>query len=111
MRMTQFIGLKAGVKSQLVMLDDSGHADCPTCICNRTPEKYPGKYKCYGMFDEEIELSGYSFKSRNEIIPAYEAVQSETWSSGPVIFTALEDKDGNWIDETLWSEEEMKSYL
>ncbi len=41
-----------------------------------------------------------------------EDVQSEPWSSGPCYFLALKDhKTGDWVEETLWSEEEMNEHL
>ena len=37
----------------------------------------------------------------------YEEVQESPWSSGPVFFLALKDEKGEWVKESLWSEEEI----
>jgi hypothetical protein len=36
-----------------------------------------------------------------------EAVQASPWSSGPMIFMALQDENEEWIEETLWDEKEI----
>ena len=40
-----------------------------------------------------------------------EAVQASPWSSGPMIFMALQNENGEWIEETLWDEEEINSTI
>lgn len=58
----------------------------------------------YGMFGTEYPLHRYQKKDRSFI---YEYVQSDPWSSGPVIFLALRDRDGKPIKESLWDQEEI----
>lgn len=40
-----------------------------------------------------------------------EAVQANPWSSGPVIFVALKDENGEWIEETLWNENDIQEMI
>jgi hypothetical protein len=68
----------------------------------------PGKYTWYGMFDDLYELKGFRLKDGS---PVYEQKQEVIWSSGPMLFTALEDENGQWIEDSLWSTEEMQSYV
>lgn len=64
--------------------------------------------KCwYGMFEgEETPLAKYTFPDGRVY---FEDVQAEPWSSGPLIFLALKDDKGNWIPESLWSDEEVQA--
>lgn len=66
----------------------------------------PGVYDVYrGMFDQEYDLLEYRLKDGRIL---REFVQAEPWSSGPVFFLALKDKEtGEAIKETLWSQEEI----
>lgn len=38
-----------------------------------------------------------------------ERVQAEPWSSGPVVFTALQDESGAWVPESLWTDAEIEA--
>lgn len=53
-------------------------------------------------------LVKYSFPDGRVL---FEYVQDSPWSSGPVIFLALKDSDGKSIPESLWTDEEINSYL
>lgn len=69
--------------------------------------KYEKTGKKYGMFGE---CDFYKYLTpEGEIY--YEYVQESPWESGPVIFLALKDKDGNVVEESLWTNEEMSDYL
>lgn len=39
----------------------------------------------------------------------FEAEQAAPWSSGPMIFTALKDGDGNWVKESLWTNDDPET--
>ena len=64
--------------------------------------------KFYGMYENEYSLDKYIFPD-GRIFHSY--VQAEPWSSGPVIFLALKDENGEIIPESLWDEDEMDSFL
>ena len=71
-RSTQFIGLtdKANAfVSKMVIIENTEHAE--------------------GMFDEKIPLASYLDVGAKKIY--YEVVQCEPWSSGPMIFTCLQE--------------------
>lgn len=64
------------------------------------------------------EKSGKTFSGFNPGYPLYkytlpdgtvyeERVQAEPWSSGPVFFLALVDEIGQWVPESLWTDEEI----
>lgn len=36
-----------------------------------------------------------------------EVVQTTPWSSGPMIYTALQDENNQWVKESLWSQKEI----
>lgn len=55
--------------------------------------------KTTGMFDEDIPLDTYENEHGKRF---YEKVQTEPWSSGPMILTCLESEQGAWIEETTW---------
>ena len=59
-----------------------------------------------GMFDQEYALHKYTFPDGRVF---YEAVQASPWSSGPCFFLALKDERGEWVGESLWSEEEIEN--
>lgn len=40
-----------------------------------------------------------------------EYVQETPWSSGPMYFLGLKDKDGNPIKDLLWTEEEIEKMI
>ncbi len=60
----------------------------------------------HGMNDDEFPLTKYAFPDGRIY---YEREQHEEWSSGPVIFLALQDERGNWIEESLWAEEGIRA--
>ena len=53
------------------------------------------------------KLAEIDMVSANETTVFAEYVQAEPWSSGPCIFTALRDADGNPVEESLWAERAM----
>lgn len=59
----------------------------------------------YGMFDEPYPLYRYYFRDGNIYS---EAVQEEIWDCGPMIYVALKDFSGNWVDGSLWKLPEIK---
>jgi hypothetical protein len=59
-----------------------------------------------GMFDEEYPLLEY--KKGDTCFR--EVVQSDQWYSGPVVFTALKDGNGDLVQESMWTEKEMAEY-
>ncbi len=60
-----------------------------------------------GMLNSEYPLMKYTFRN-GEVLEEFE--QASPWSSGPVIFLALQDIHGNPLVESLWSDEEIESY-
>ena len=65
-----------------------------------------GEYTYAGMF-QEYKLPMYTFHDGSIL---QEKEQQTIWSSGPMIFTALVDNNGEWIKESLWTAEEMEQY-
>jgi hypothetical protein len=61
-----------------------------------------------GMCGDKYSLDKYTLPDGRVM---FEAVQDEPWSSGPVFFLALQDENGKWIPESLWTEEEIQAYL
>lgn len=57
-----------------------------------------------GMFDNTYPLYKYTLPDGQVY---YEGVQSESWSSGPVIHLALQYENGEWVRESLWTETEI----
>lgn len=64
----------------------------------------PSGEHALGMFDEEIALSKYTMPDGKVY---FERVQCDPWSSGPNIFTALQDESGCWIEQSRWTDEEI----
>ena len=58
----------------------------------------------HGMFDEEYPLMEYEMRDGSYL---YEFVQASPWSSGPVIFLALQDESDVHVSESLWDNEEI----
>ena len=52
----------------------------------------------------KMELNKYIFPDGTEY---FEYIQAEPWSSGPCYFLALKDRNGNIVQESLWTEEEI----
>lgn len=68
-----------------------------------------GLYKYEGVFSPlDTYLPGYYLKDGSIV---YEKVQVEIWSSGPVTFTCLVDKDGKVLKDLIWTDEEMDMYI
>lgn len=57
-------------------------------------------------YDEEYPLHRYIFPDGRVYT---ESVQASVDSSGPVIFLALQDEQGQWIPESLWEEAEIEA--
>jgi len=66
-------------------------------------QQVPSGKSFTGMFPDEV------YPHYRYIFPdgkVYEdAVQASPWSSGPVIFLALRDENGDWVPESLWPQE------
>lgn len=65
-----------------------------------------------GAWDEVAGVLYEYYWTRNEnqwSVVYREKVQAEIWSSGPMYFVALTDPDGNWVEESLWTENEMEN--
>jgi len=65
-----------------------------------------------GAFWEDVgQLQEYTAENEDGGLVAYarEDIQAVPWSAGPCYFIALRDKNGVWIPETLWSEEEINA--
>jgi hypothetical protein len=58
-----------------------------------------------GMFGEEYPLYQHDLPDGRTLV---EEVQAEPWSSGPCIFVALKE-NGKWLEESLWSDEEIEN--
>lgn len=68
-----------------------------------------GKSGCvHGMFGEPYPLDAYRLFDGTLY---KEKVQAEPWSSGPVIFTALVDGEGKWVEESKWTDEEIGRHI
>ena len=63
-------------------------------------EHYPG------MFDNEYPLHKHTFPDGSVY---FERVQQITLSSGPCIFLALQDEEGEWISDSKWLESEIEA--
>lgn len=57
-----------------------------------------------GMYDDVVGLTAYNLPDGQLL---REHVQLSPWSSGPMFFFALKDRDGNWIPESLWTTREV----
>lgn len=62
-----------------------------------------------GMFDNDEQHPLFRYYTFPGGRMYYEAVQDQVQSSGLVVFLALKDEAGNWIPESLWTEEEIQS--
>jgi hypothetical protein len=70
---------------------------------NRVLQENSGK-SYTGMFDNKYWLSRYTLPT-GEVYEEF--VQASPWSSGPVFFLALKDADGNEVEGSLWSDEDI----
>jgi len=128
MRCTQFIGLNdrarklvdLGQETEYTIRGTKTYADGRVEDFQETQtrsivqkERYS---ETYGMGEEEIPLYSYLFPPNKEDpsrpnFEILEEVQASPWSSGPCIFLALMRENGEWIQESLWTDEEMDEYL
>lgn len=124
-RETQFIGLNGRAEEFLKRKDEESKKLCTFLYTETVTRTYPDGSSeviqgrdvyeeshtttdynsVQGMFGEEIPLEQYTFKN-GEVYFEYE--QHEVWSSGPMIYTALKDKDGNPVPESLWKDSELE---
>ena len=58
-----------------------------------------------GMYYNKYSLNKYIFRDHSFLV---EYVQEAPWSSGPVIFLALIDKNDNVLINSLWTEDQIK---
>ncbi len=58
----------------------------------------------HGLCGEVFELQTYRLPDGSEL---REVVQDEVWSSGPAVFTCLEDQTGELVSDSLWTREEI----
>lgn len=137
MRTTQFIGLSSNawdyikanvsvVKKYFPMVEarlekimkekthiDSDNSDFIEGFYAAIEEFSPTEYSqdqlspVTGMFDEDVHILKRYYLKQGGYVDEY--VQAEPWSSGPVIFLALMDSNGQPIPETLWSQEEINN--
>lgn len=75
-------------------------------ITKSSVEMEPSGGHYFGMYGVEHPLSKYTFPDGRVF---YEAMQADPWSSGPVFFLALKDENGEWVKESLWSDEEIEN--
>jgi len=109
MRMTQFIGLSEKARE---FLQNKCKLDTVQIFRNGVLQKEwtePVREKwgtLFGMFEEEIPVFKYFLKDGSIL---KEVEQASPWSSGPVIFTCLEDEDGKRMYK--WSKKKMEEFL
>lgn len=108
MRTTQFYGLSR--EAEMFLEDNVARRDGQLCPhCHKAVELEIDKWAeggTTGMFEEVIPFYAYKLKDGRT---AKEVLQTEWWSSGPMIFTKLVDSDGK--DLAKWSEGELKSFV
>ena len=106
-RMTQWVGLRDDAEAWLNQncVNIKKFDTCPHCggeINVRYIASCRKYANAYGMNDEELSLYIYDIKDGTTL---KEVEQASPWSSGPVIFTCLEDENGNrrfqWTDEEI----------
>lgn len=73
------------------------------------PKRFDGLFDFHFGFDCELKkLPAYKLKDNETFV--YEKLQAEPWSSGPVSYFHLVDKDGNSINTDLdWTEDEINN--
>jgi len=122
MRQDQIVGLnewsRKFVEGEKVLLfteritriyPDGKKEELPPCPVYGSSIKKEESGETYeGMFGEKYPLYKYTFPDGRVY---YEKVQRCIWSSGPVFFLALQDEEGNWVPESLWTEEEIRDCL
>ncbi len=78
----------------------------PRSVYDSSVEKEKSGALYWGMFEDKYPLYKYTFPD-GEVY--FERVQAAPWSSGPVFFLALVDEKENWVQESLWTEEDIRS--
>ncbi|MFQ6049923.1 MAG: hypothetical protein ACE5J0_02695 [Candidatus Paceibacterales bacterium] len=72
-------------------------------------KKESGETYLAGMLaDEECPLYKYIFPDGRVY---FEKLQTTRFSAGPGFLLALQDKNGNWIPESLWTETEIAAAM
>ena len=91
-RSTQFIGLSKEARDFLnENVEKIGSSPCPHCGKNTTEvmNELDSNEFAVGMFNEEIPLNRWKLKNGCVV---QETVQTEIWSSGPMIYTCLQNE-------------------
>ncbi|MBI5077701.1 hypothetical protein HZB94_04980 [Candidatus Falkowbacteria bacterium] len=119
MRYDQFVGLNeraqelikgeqelAYTEEVVRIYPDGGQERMPDRpVFESTVKKEESGESYTGMFTVEYPLHKYTFPN-GQIY--YERLQTAPWSSGPVHFLALQNEDGKWVPESLWTDEEIR---
>lgn len=118
MRCTQFIGLNYWASDLLRRNEEPLYTKRVTHILpNGAEEQQPDEEvravpkipvgKWYGMCDDDGSvLYQYTLLNGTKVT---EYVQAEPWSSGPCIFLALKDENGDPIADSLWDDDEIEN--
>ncbi len=65
-----------------------------------------------GIYPEKLPLYQHTLRDKTTYI---ESVQTTLWSKtpqeGPVIFLALKNEDDTWVQESLWTKEEIETIV
>ena len=109
MRHTQFIGLPPEalkfLEEHCEIIPDSTCHHCGGILSYKKRTEIYADAKQYGMFDDGPMLSKYYLKDGREV---FEDIQCCPWSSGPMIFLCLKDKDKNILFK--WDDKEIEKY-
>lgn len=119
MRTDQFFGLNCRAR-KFLQLDEL----VPVCEV-RTQRRYPDgsetdsgwiqetgtrtkqeKYEVLCGAWNQFQLYKYTLPDGKRF---FESEQASPWSSGPMIFTALRDEYGEWVKESLWSNDDPET--
>lgn len=120
MRCDQFMGLNEWalnfVKGDLVFIyreevtriHPDGHREtlAPRPVYESSVKSEESDSFYVGMFGDEYITHKYTFPDGRVY---HENVQAAPRSSGPVFFLALKDENGNWVRESLWTQEEINN--
>lgn len=91
-----------------VVLPDGNEAVIRVPVLESCVRVEPSGEHYTGMFDDEYPLHKYTL--RNGTVYC-ERVQVADWDSGPNFFIALVDEKGEWVQESLWTKEEIEAKL
>ena len=110
-RSHSFVGLKDEAFDFLeenCIKDKISEEICPHCgkIIRETFNKKMERIELCETFYEEFYLKRFFLKDGNYVD---EIIQDEPWSSGPITFLCLKDKNEKKLFE--WSDEEINKYL